>query len=78
MYIMYRNYVMYSFRTVAMPSPYNVKARSRHGTSSLDLTIPAELKREHQISEGDVFIAEVNESAGELTITYERIHKADS
>ncbi|WP_436924909.1 AbrB/MazE/SpoVT family DNA-binding domain-containing protein [Halosimplex amylolyticum] len=60
-----------------MPEPYNVKARGRHGTESLDLTIPADLKREHGISEGDVFIVEVDEEE-ELTISYKRIHKSDS
>ncbi len=59
-----------------MPAPFTVKARGRHGTESLDLTIPAELKREHDISEGDVFLVEIEES-DELSITYNRIHEAE-
>jgi bifunctional DNA-binding transcriptional regulator/antitoxin component of YhaV-PrlF toxin-antitoxin module len=61
-----------------MPAPHSVKARGRHGTSSLDLTVPAELKREHDILEGDVFIVEIDDEDGDLTITYERVHEADS
>lgn len=61
-----------------MPAPHSVKARGRHGTSSLDLTVPAELKREHNISEGDVFIVEIDDEGGDLTITYERVHEAES
>lgn len=60
-----------------MPAPYSVKARGRHGTPSLDLTIPAELKREYGISEGDVFIVDINENKNKLSITYERIHEAE-
>lgn len=61
-----------------VPAPFNVKARGRHGTASLDLTIPAELKREYEISEGDIFLVEVSEEDGdELKISYKRIHEAD-
>jgi len=60
-----------------MPAPHSVKARGRHGTESLDLTIPAELKREYGISEGDIFVVTISDD-GELVIDYERIHDADS
>ena len=69
---------MHSLTISAVPEPFTVKARGRHGTASLDLTIPAELKREHGISEGDVFLVEVDETDDELTISYQRIHEADS
>lgn len=59
----------------AVPAPFTVKARGRQGTESLDLTIPAELKREHGICEGDVFLVEVN-SEGDLIIDYKRIHES--
>jgi bifunctional DNA-binding transcriptional regulator/antitoxin component of YhaV-PrlF toxin-antitoxin module len=59
-----------------VPAPFTVKARGRHGTESLDLTIPAELKREHGISEGDVFLVEIEEGE-EPSITYKRIHEAE-
>jgi len=60
-----------------MPAPFSVKARGRHGTESLDLTIPAELKREHDISEGDVFVVSVNDDDEEIVIEYKRVHDAD-
>lgn len=60
-----------------MPEPFSVKARGRHGTESLDLTIPVELKREHGITQGDVFLVEVSPD-GELSIKYERIHDAET
>ena len=61
-----------------MPAPHSVKARVRQGTESLDLTIPAELKREHGITPGDVFIVEVQDGTGDLTISYKRVHEAES
>lgn len=78
MYIMYTNNVVYRFSTDPMPAPYNVKARGRHGTESLDLTIPAEIKREHGITAGDVFVVEIQDEADDLAISYKRIHEADS
>lgn len=77
MYIMYSNNVMYKLLISCMPAPHSVKARSRHGTASLDLTIPAEIKREHGISAGDVFVVEVHDEGDDLTISYERIHEAE-
>jgi len=61
-----------------MPAPHSVKARVRQGTESLDLTIPSELKREHGITAGDVFIVEIQDETDELTISYKRIHEAES
>jgi bifunctional DNA-binding transcriptional regulator/antitoxin component of YhaV-PrlF toxin-antitoxin module len=61
-----------------MPAPHSIKARVRQGTESLDLTIPAELKREHGITAGDVFIVEVQDGTDDLTISYERVHEAES
>ncbi len=60
-----------------MGEPYNVKARVHHGSESLDITIPAELKREHGISQGDVFLVNVDEKDDQLTLKYERIHKQE-
>lgn len=77
MYIMYTNYVMYWLINFGMPAPHSVKARGRHGTASLDLTVPAELKRQYGISEGDVFIVDVDNQDGELTISYKRVHRAE-
>lgn len=60
-----------------MGEPYNVKARVHHGSESLDITIPAELKREYGISPGDLFLVSIEEEDGELTLEYERIHKQE-
>ena len=68
---------MYRLMKFAMPAPHSVKARGRHGTASLDLTVPAELKREYGISEGDVFIVDMDDRDGELTISYKRVHEAE-
>ena len=61
--------------SAGVPEPFTVKARGRHGTESLDLTIPAEYKREYGINEGDVFLVKINEES-KLEISYERIHEA--
>jgi len=66
---------MYSSVINGMPAPFSVKARGRHGTESLDLTIPAELKREYGISEGDLFVVSVNDD-GDIVLEYERVHDA--
>ncbi len=51
-----------------------VKVRGRHGTKSLDLTIPAELSAEHDIKPGDLFKVEItNEDS--ITIKYQLIYK---
>jgi AbrB family looped-hinge helix DNA binding protein len=60
-----------------MGEPYNVKARVHHGSESLDLTIPAELRRELGITPGDLFIVEAEEDeSGSLVVEYERVHEA--
>lgn len=78
MYIMHTKYVIHRFRSTVVPAPFTVKARGRHGTESLDLTIPVELKREHGISEGDVFLVDVEEDEEGLRISYKRIHQTES
>lgn len=52
-----------------------VKVRGRHGTKSLDLTIPAELSAEHDIRPGDLFKVEVISDEDSITITYQLIYK---
>lgn len=60
-----------------MGEPYNVKARVHHGSESLDITIPVELKREYGISPGDLFLVSAEDEDGQLTLEYERIHKQE-
>lgn len=52
-----------------------VKAREHHGSSSYDLTIPAEVVKEYDLRIGDVFqvTAECEEEDGEVVITYKRV-----
>ncbi|MFB6158615.1 MAG: AbrB/MazE/SpoVT family DNA-binding domain-containing protein [Candidatus Nanohalobium sp.] len=52
------------------------RARKRHGADSLDLTIPAEMVREMNISDGDVFKLEV-EDGEDLKLTYERVYSSE-
>ena len=52
-----------------------VKVRGRHGTKSLDLTIPAELSAEHNIKPGDLFKVEVISDEDSITIKYQLIYK---
>lgn len=57
-------------------TPPVVKARSRQGTKSLDLTIPVRIANEMNIKEGDVFIVQTGKNAdGKLEIIYTRIFK---
>ena len=52
-----------------------VKVRGRHGTKSLDLTIPAELSKEFDINAGDLFKVNITSDNDVITIKYELIYK---
>ncbi len=53
-----------------------VKSRARHGTNSLDLTLPAEIKRMYSINSGDLFKISVSKNKNEeLVIEYTLIYK---
>lgn len=51
-----------------------VKARSRQGTKSMDLTIPAKVCDELDISPGDIFELTVKKDEKEV-LTYKRVYK---
>ncbi len=53
-----------------------VKARGRDGTATMDLSIPANVSRSHDVEPGDVFTieAESNEE-GQLVLTYTRVYE---
>ncbi len=51
-----------------------VKARSRQGTKSMDLTIPAKVCGELDISPGDIFELTVKKDEKEV-LTYKRVYK---
>lgn len=59
-------------------SPRVVKARSRQGTKSLDLTVPVKIATEMNIREGDIFLIEVSkDKEDKLIIIYTRIFNGD-
>lgn len=51
-----------------------VKARSRQGTKSMDLTIPAKIRDELDISAGDVFELSIEKGDNDI-LTYKRVYK---
>lgn len=51
-----------------------VKARSRQGTKSMDLTIPAKVCEELDISPGDIFELTVKKDEEDV-LTYKRVYK---
>lgn len=59
-----------------MTKTHIVKARTHHGSKSLDLTIPAEVRRKADICAGDAFIIESKLVGGELVLEYRRIFKS--
>jgi len=54
-----------------------VKARVHHGADSLDLTIPAELVREYEIKEGDIFEVEISKKDNDIVLSYERVYESE-
>lgn len=50
-----------------------VKARTHHGTRSLDVTIPASVSDKFEIREGDVFSVDAEEKTGELVLKFKRV-----
>ena len=51
-----------------------VKARTHHGTSSLDISIPANVIEEHSVHAGDVFEVTTSNADDEFKITYKRVY----
>lgn len=54
--------------------PQTVKARSRGGAPSLDLTVPAQVARDQGVQPGDVFALDVTNKGGRLVLTYTRVY----
>lgn len=53
-----------------------VKARARHGTRSLDLTIPVKIVEDMKIHEGDIFVVQASENINhQIVLSYIRIFK---
>lgn len=51
-----------------------VKARAHHGTSSLDISIPADVIKEHNVHAGDVFEVTTEGSNDEFKVIYKRVY----
>lgn len=70
---MYIKCYMYKSLLKSM-STHVVKARFRHGTKSLDLTIPVKIATSMKINKGDVFSIEAKKNKnGKLMLLYTRI-----
>jgi len=52
------------------------KARDHYGADSLDITIPVEAVREHDINPGDVFELEYEEDDGDVVLRYRRVYES--
>ncbi|WP_167879776.1 hypothetical protein [Methanococcoides methylutens] len=52
-----------------------VKARSRQGTKSLDLTIPVKIVEDANIKEGDIFTVEKSKIGENIILTYSLVYK---
>lgn len=55
---------------------FTVKARKHHGSRSLDLTIPAEIRESYSVEAGDVFKIEVVGKDSQLVVISYRRMKA--
>ena len=54
-----------------------VKARERHGSTSLDLTLPSRIIKEFSLNKGDLYKVDAMEDDGEFKIVYTLIFKND-
>ena len=59
-----------------MSPQYVVKARKHYGSASLNLTIPAKVRRKLEINIGDVFVVEHEYEDDALILKYKRILKS--
>ena len=54
---------------------YTVKARARKGTNSIDLTLPADIRKEYSISQGDIFKIDTVIEKDTLKLEYTLIYQ---
>lgn len=76
MYIVHTNYKMFPDTTSDIMAK-TVKARERHGSPSLDLTLPAEGVRDYDVNPGDVFEFKIRSDDDGLTLTYRRVYESE-
>ena len=53
---------------------YTVKARQRYGSNSIDLTLPASIRKEYSINHGDIFKISPVKKDDVLTLEYKLIY----
>lgn len=53
---------------------YTVKARKRYGSNSIDLTLPASIRKEYSINHGDIFKISPIKKNNTLTFEYKLIY----
>ena len=54
---------------------YTVKARQRYGTNSIDLTLPASIRKQYSINHGDIFKIIPDMENDTLTLTYKLVYQ---
>lgn len=54
-----------------------VKARQHYGADSLNLTIPAEIRREYSIEYGDIFEITVERVEDTISLKYRRVYSTE-
>ena len=52
-----------------------IKARERHGSNSLDLTLPSSIIKEFSLNKGDIYKVDAIEENGEFKLVYTLIFK---
>lgn len=67
---------VYNLRFLVM-TKLTVKARERHGSNSLDLTLPASIIKEFSLNKGDIYKVEAIEDNGNFKIVYSLIFRND-
>lgn len=55
---------------------YTVKARKRQGTKSIDLTLPADIRKEYSINTGDIFKIDPKIEEDTLKLEYTLIYQS--
>jgi hypothetical protein len=55
-----------------------VKVRGRKGTATMDISIPAQITREHEVERGDVFTIDTSmDDEGRLVLQYTRVYSGE-
>ena len=72
--IMYIN-IYRSINKYRIMKNYTVKARQRYGSNSIDLTLPASIRKKYSINHGDIFRIKASKKNEKLTLEYKLIYQ---